>query len=375
MSEVINREEKTAIENLSIAKPINRIAAAIIDFAFFFALAFLLQLGSSFIFARQDMPYGKAYSLQYNHMASSTLTINDSVRGYISLEENNYFQREDDNFLIINRLSYYYLSYLTGENIKEGYVYSLDFDKPIDNVARKDYYTIKWFNESILGLDASGSDSEFFTYQKNGEEVDYQKVGTLKEEYYTVTENNGEKTYKVEQNEKLYESAKKMYKDAYNNFQNQSFIKESTKTMNLINSFILLFSSLLSMIVFYLIIPMLSPFGKTLGKRFFNLTLVNDQGFLTNKLQLLLRTIPLVAAIAFISFINSLYISLIFGFVLVLASFSFMMFTKNKQAIHDFIARTIVIKTDDNKLFKNKEEYNDYLILIRKRDSEDGRKD
>ena len=53
-----------------------------------------------------------------------------------------------------------------------------------------------------------------------------------------------------------------------------------------------------------------------------------------------------------------------------------MTFTRNKQAIHDFIARTIVVRTDETRIFNDKEEYNTFLTLVKQKENEkNGRED
>ena len=54
---------------------------------------------------------------------------------------------QEDNALIINRLSYFYLSYLTGENIGTNLEPSFIIRKvllPMVSQLRKDYYTVEF---------------------------------------------------------------------------------------------------------------------------------------------------------------------------------------------------------------------------------------
>ena len=371
MSEEIKRTQSSALDELPRAKAFTRLAAAVMDFGFFLIVGIGLQFLASYVLTQKGTPYANAYSVQYDHVAAAELSKHEENRGYISFESEDYYQEEDGNYKIINHLAYYYLSYLTGESLKENYICSLDKDVPIEGVAKKDYYTVKWFNENILALGSDGSDSDYFTYQKDGESIDYSKIGTLKDDYVLTSEKDGVVSKYVIQDSGLYNHTKEIYNNAIKHFYNQSFIKKATSTMNLINSFILLGTCLISLIIFYIIIPLFSEFGLTLGKRFLSLIVVNDQGFAIKKLQIFLRCIPLLAAIIFISFINNLYISFIFGGVLVLASLSFMIFTRNNQAIHDFIARTVVMKNEGQKVFKNADEYAIYLQAMSERKKKD----
>ena len=369
MSEEIKREKLSALEELTPAKTFHRFSAAGFDFALFFVLSILFQLLSSFILTQKNLPFGQAYDLQYNHVIAADLSKYVEDRGYISFENDDFYQKEDDNYFIINHLSYYYLSYLTGINLKTDYIASLEKDELIEGITKSEYYTVKWFNEKILSLGSDGSDNDYFTYQKDGDTINFDKIGTLQDKYIEVVD--GKET--VIKNENLYKKTNEIYKSAIKHFYNQKFIKSATNLMNTTNSFIILFSSLIPMIIFYIIIPSLSIFGMTLGKRIMSLILVNDNGFIVKKWQHLLRCIPLLASLIFISFINNLYISIIFCVVLALTSLSFMIFTQKNQAIHDFIARTAVIKNDGKKIYRSKEEYNLFLELSAERKNENER--
>ena len=373
MSEEIQREQNSALEELPQAKAFNRIAASGLDFVFFLIVTIGLQFLASFVLTQKGTVYAKAYNVQYDHVIAADLSKYEEKRGYISFENADYYQEEDGNYKVINHLAYYYLSYLTGENLKEDYICSLEKDIPIEGIAKKDYYTVKWFNENILSLGSDGGDSDYFTYQKTDDNNDYSKIGTLKDEFVLTSEKDGTTIKYVIQDNGLYAHTKKIYNNAIKHLYSQGFMKDATRTMNLTNSFILLGSSIIPLIIFYIIIPMFSDFGLTLGKRFLSLLVVSDHGFVIKKYQLLLRCIPLLATIIFISFINNLYISFIFAGILVLASLSFMVFTRNNQAIHDFIARTAVVKNEGEKIFKNSDEYTLYLHAMKERKNKNER--
>ena len=343
MSEEVKRKNNSLVESLNFPKPFIRISAAALDIVFFLLGAFALLIPSSFIATRSGSTFQNNLSLQSEHIAHSYLAREDENNGLLKYEEDEFYVKEDDNYLLINHLYKYYSDYLVN--------YSLDADKLVDGKNRSEYYTVSWFNENILKLDTNYLDGDYFRYQLDEDNHPlFDKLGVLKEEFIlddgSVTKNSEAMKY-----------SKTIYNNAIKDFYAQSFIKKATSQNSLINSLLVLFSSLISLLIFYVLIPLFSPFGRTISKKIMQLSLVNDHGYLIKKWQLLLRIIPLLFVIGFISFTTTLYLQIIFVVILGLVSLSLMIFTKNKQALHDFIALTIVIKSDGSVIYHDEEEY------------------
>lgn len=355
------------IDGMKTPKLISRIASAAVDAAMFAVLSFLLIGLFSFILTRDGAPIKNENTYQSKHIESSKLSKWDEKNGYVKMTSDDFFVYEDGSFRIINDLWYFYGSYLTGENLNEGLIaseYATDekYYPVVDSsrVAPKDYYTIDWFNTNILGLPSQESgdkEGRFFTYLEKDGSIDYTKPGFLKSEFYIEKVVGGETTYQIINGAELSSYMDGRYNEAVKFFYNQEFLKASSKKITMINSFLLLGSLLISAAVFYLIIPMCSPLGKTLGKRFFYLILVDDKGYLVKKYQILLRVIPLLSVIIIVSFINSLIWQLVSGTIVFMVSLGLALFTKKKQALHDFLARTVVIRPEGEMIFRNHDDY------------------
>lgn len=99
-------------------------------------------------------------------------------------------------------------------------------------------------------------------------------------------------------------------------------------------------SYFVSLLIFYLIIPIISKKRQTLGKMVMRLTVVDVK---TNKTAKIYQMCIRFAALAIIEFFLSLLLSN-FLYLPLLVSIILMIVTKNNSAIHDYVASTMVIE-------------------------------
>lgn len=326
-----------------------RIVAAAIDLL----IVVLVSIVGSFLIYRgaiqSNVTLKSNIEDQTTHVDSSHLAkvLNG---GYYSYESSEYFEKnENDQYNIIEALSYFYLNYLTNNNLAEGDVGSFDFDKEIDvdgvKILQKDYYTVSWFNENVLGLPKEGQTSEidYFMYQKDGENNDYTKIGTVNEKYISKIETAGEVTYKVEMSKEMEAYVTNEYKAAIEVLYGQGFFKEWTKNLELASGLITLITRLVMVLIVYIMIPMLLRDGKTLGKLMFKISLSGYDDAPIKKWQILPRAIFFIALPVVMYFVTNSYINMAIIALLLVASISIMAASKRKTALHDLIARTVVI--------------------------------
>jgi uncharacterized RDD family membrane protein YckC len=120
--------------------------------------------------------------------------------------------------------------------------------------------------------------------------------------------------------------------------------------VNLINGYfleIIGYSSLVSFIIFYILVPLAARHGQTLGKRLSQLMVVNDKGYFMQWWQLPLRSMVLAATL-----FTALYT--IFGSLLL--SYTLMVFTKYYRSANDFIALTRVVDKKASVVFKGEQD-------------------
>ena len=106
---------------------------------------------------------------------------------------------------------------------------------------------------------------------------------------------------------------------------------------------ILLIAFVTMAMILYFIFPLIFKEGKTIGKKLLNLSVVNALGYHVKLWQISVRFIVLFA-----TFVLAIYT--IFGSILI--SYTFMIFSKQYRALHDFFAQTRVVDSKQSTIFK-----------------------
>ncbi len=120
-----------------------------------------------------------------------------------------------------------------------------------------------------------------------------------------------------------------------NNYKDGKLIKLSSSIQS-ISLMVIVICFLLSSLIFFFMVPMISKKGQTFGKKLLSLIPVDVKtGLVANRVQLTIRFF----AFAIIELLLSVYLRFIPLFI----SLIVMLFTKKGQAIHDFLARTVVV--------------------------------
>ncbi len=104
----------------------------------------------------------------------------------------------------------------------------------------------------------------------------------------------------------------------------------------------------IALLIIYAIIPLCFKNGETLSKKMFHLCLVNKCGFRIKKLQILLRSLPSIALIVILVLFLPLVYSVSIISIGMFASYLCSLFTKEKKAVHDMIAGTMVVNERDS---------------------------
>ena len=120
-----------------------------------------------------------------------------------------------------------------------------------------------------------------------------------------------------------------------------------------------LYSSLLSSSIIYLIIPLILPNGKSLGKLAMKLVVLTDEGYRYQKWKLIIRYL-------------SFYIIEIFGGILTI-SLTFVLssclafFSKKHKSLHDYISFSVVADEKYSIFYNNEEEERKAIESINKK--------
>ena len=338
------------------ASTFNRLIAAALDFAI---IMFVSVFGSFLVYrlVLGNSPELKGcINVQTTHIESSTLARKQENGQFASYTSEEYFDVLDSGQCrIIKVLSYFYTVYLTNDTTKmvDGYVGSSDynvteFDVDGAKVLQKDYYTIKWFNENVLELPQEGKEAknDYFAYQKDGENDDYTKIGTVNPKYVKESTIDGVTTKTVDASKEMKDFAFGKYKEAVNTLYKQSDIVNSNKKIDNTNKLISLIARLAMVLIVTIIIPLCLKGGKTLGKLMFKTALEKPNGEPIARWQVLPRGLFYVLIPVALYFISNTWVQIGIVAGLFVVSLIMMMFTKNHIALHDLIAQTIVVEDD-----------------------------
>lgn len=334
----------TKIIQASIVK---RALVAIADLAFFLFVAFgIFAAGQSIANAT---PYGTQLR---NDISSYQL---DSGLYYLNEEGN---AAPYDNLATYTeyetRLVHFYTGYLVSECPAE---------------YRKNY-DIYWYNVHILGLTDTkgiyGNDTilepaktygpQYFEYAEAGVDVlaepkanmhvdnDKSKPltqaakGLLLTFYYSPTMQNA-----------YYNAGRNLY---YSDF----YQKALSSYQNLTNVIPITAGVAISGLIFYFVLPLVLKNGATLAKKMFGLCLLSAGGYKVKRTQVLLRQTPTILGATILFLFVPFRIAVMVASLVLLASYIAAIFTKNHQALHDFLGYTIVIDAKESYFYANEKE-------------------
>lgn len=288
------------------------------------------------------------------YLESGLFKEDDETNAFVVLEYDNYKGYEE-------AIHKYYTDYKVN-NCPEQY--------------RDDKYTTYWYNVHIYGLydglglytaeDLSNREQfitetgpTLFEYKlDSNDEILYNEIAAPKTDanqdalldyYYISDEENTEKKSYV-----YLVAAKDLFTTPYFS----DTLDEIQLWINYIPIFI---SAILSSLVFLFIIPMITKYGRTLGKMMFGLAVVNKLGYDIKKTQLLPRFFFPVLVFIFAFFVCQLIGNVLMSFMLfttlfTLVSYCMVIFTKDHKAIHDYFALTLVIDAKQSIWYKNANE-------------------
>lgn len=352
-----------------LANTPTRFGAALTDVAiFFFGFLLLFLTASSPIFATTVL------RSKYDSLNKYEI---DSHLVYLNPETNTteVYQSEDDYTVYETPIRYFYLSYLTGENITKEDEKAPNYNIEMENedgvkYLPKDYYTVEWYNYNILGITRDDPDAEmsscYFTYQKTDGVYDKSKIGIPRTQRY-----NKDRNMVVDlTNNDLAVYMKPIYQKAFTHLTAQSFYYPLASEVSFFSALMAVIPLFLSGVIFYVIIPLFLKDQATLGKKLFKLGLANNKGYKAKKTQLLMRFIPMFLVLAFLVglyFLDILTSTLVI-LVIILTSFGLAMASPKHMALHDYVAQTIVIDAKGSILFNDQSEE---LIYLEKEDNKE----
>ena len=111
---------------------------------------------------------------------------------------------------------------------------------------------------------------------------------------------------------------------------------------------------IVTIVIFYFVIPLIFKNGETIGKKVMHVCLVNKLGYQYKRIQLLPRVLfPMLLTIIIVFFAGFSIWAFVGVSVVLLISFVFTIFTKDNKALHDYFAGTLVIDAKQSTWFKD----------------------
>ena len=338
----MKQRKYTLPRHTNLAKQSSRTGAFFVDLAIFGALLLGFLFGCfRFILNPVAQPYKDELEQE---QINSHLRFRDE-NGDLQVIANDASYEE-----FRDTISYYYMNYLTG-NVTEPGTGSRLANEPIKNdageeVSKADYYTVEWFNKSVLQIVASEPENDancLFTYQKVDGVYDKKKIGIPKD----PTKVNMEDVNKHMQNAFL---------SAYiGHFNELSYVVDLTNKMSFVYSLEFVLSGILAGFLTYIVAPLIFRQGRTVGKKVFKLALATNDGYEFHNYQLSMRFMPLVVVL--LSFLipiwNDFFLLILIPMIVFLVSFALAMASPKRTALHDFTAKTIVVDDKTSLIFEN----------------------
>ena len=346
----MKQRKYTLPRHTNLAKQSSRTGAFFIDLAIFGALLLGLLFGCfRFILNPVAQPYKD--ELEQEQINSHLRFRDENGELQIIANDAPYEEYRDT-------ISYYYMNYLTG-NVTEPGTGSRLANEPIKNddgieVSKAEYYTVEWFNKSVLQIKASDPEEDsncLFTYQKIDGVYDKTKIGVPKD----LTKVKAEDINKHMQNAFL---------SAYvGHFNELSYVVDLTNKMSFVYSLEFVLSGILAGFLTYIVAPLIFRQGRTVGKKVFKLALATSDGYEFHNYQLAMRFMPLVVVL--LSFLipiwNDFFLLILIPMIVFLVSFALAMASPKKAALHDFTAKTIVVDDKTSLIFENELQEEAYI--------------
>jgi len=366
MNEARRIRQQTLPRHTLLAPLSKRIVAFIIDVAIVLVMTIALYFGASqFAFSKSIYSnYDKLFKEDFN----SHLFYYDE-----SSKTRKQYKEEGDYQLYLDILSYYYLNYLTGENIEvpEGSSVDVEFFKapnynevvPGTEILPKDYYTVAWFNENILEIKVDepvDSTVGYFEYAKTDGVIDKTKIGVRRTQHWSTKVNAVVEVTEGETAAVLYEKYKSAY---FSNLMTQSFYAPYYENISLLTAISWLIPAVLASIIVYIIIPLFLKNYATLGKKFQKLGLCSIDGYKMSKFQLIFRAIPLLLTLVlvFLLPVPSYYICFAIGAVIFMISVGLAAASPKHASLHDYCGRTIVIDAESSIIFTDEIDEKEFI--------------
>ena len=231
-----------------------------------------------------------------------------------------------------------------------------------ENFSSEDY--LHYFFEEILGFtrDTAG-DNKYFTYHRDGESIVYTEMPRLNETYRAKVEAGDESAlsellaYFFHENSNgstgvYVEAIKDLRSEPYymNEANRYAYAIWATEVITILPMVLALF----------FLIPLCLKDGRSLGKLFMGVEVVDIRGFRISTFQKIVRPI-IVTLLHFLPFIPNVYLGMALYLFFAVASFLMMSIGKKRLNLHERITKTVVVDSKRSTVFSDEHEKSLYM--------------
>jgi hypothetical protein len=206
-------------------------------------------------------------------------------------------------------------------------------------------YSVAYYNFAVLGLPddvAKINTSTYYDFAQDASGNPLQnEFGVLKQSLYeegTLTVSSKTALLTYYQTQYGYTQDRLLAEPYYKSLADAAAGK--AETLEMIDVFV-------PFLIFYFILPMFSPYSRTLGKKWMHLAVIDSQGTPLAKWRLILRSLPFLLSLGAAIFLNDLIISTTLLVVVFLISMGLASFTPKRRALHDYTAHSVVVREED----------------------------
>lgn len=233
----------------------------------------------------------------------------------------------------------------------------------VSGVAAIKFYTYTYCTETIYGIKSDGTGNDYFTHAYAADGTTY--VEPVLTSAYQAKVDAGDASTLEELNLFFYKATTSGYTgyiaNAVTNLQGQSQYKDPATQVNRILYLSLVPSIAIPSLIFFFIIPLCVPNGKTIGKLILGVAVLGDDGYKAKKLYIILHYFIMLIELE-VMLLPSLALGITIMGLLFLVDFVVLVLSKKHQSLHDRLSRTIVVDSRKSVWFASPEAEKEYVM-------------
>ena len=334
--------------------------AYLIDAALTVAMIFVLYycIGPTLILPAQG--YSEKYDAYTGFVKDSHLTVGDAMGTFLSYDagmtaESGESETKAGYQKYQEAVTYYYTKFIPGnENAvfyeEDGVAKDADGSYNVDSVKAfvlKKVYALNPNGTPILDEDTQKPKDPYFVLDESTEDPYDVKLG----EEYTGELDNVKLTLLRDY---FFAEGKGVYYDAIAHLSAQPYFTGLQSELGMIRYLSFLPAFIISPFLFFFLIPLCVPNGKTIGKLIARTAVLGADGYKAKKLNIILHYAWLTIIWETLLIPNTA-IGIMTLMLMLLIDYMALILSKNHQSLHDKVARTIVINSKESVWFADEE--------------------